>query len=810
MTDPKPSHPEIQGPKRFRPRLSAAWLVPLLALALSLSVAWRSYRDRGPIIEIVFESASGISPGETQLRFRNIVVGTVEGVDFTPDLSEVVAEVRLDRQIAPFVDDSAQFWLVSAQVGPRGVTGLSTVLSGAYIEGQWDADTGPRQSRYVALDRPPLTAMDEPGIHLRIRAQDGGSLAVGAPILFKQIPVGTIEAVDLTDAGDVVLSAFVEAPHDQRLTTGTRFWNVSGFSVELGSGGAELRVDSLAALVQGGIAFETVVSGGQPAVENQTFSLYPSESAARSGVLSAADAGMPVTVSAAFDGSVEGLQAGADVRLHGIPVGEVTALQARVENGPEGPRVQLETTLAILPGRLGIGEDGDPAAATLDLLEAGVERGLRAQLSRTGLISSTLFVDLVEVSDAPPGNFERDAEPHPRLPTVAPEQADLMGSAEGLMERISTLPVEEIMQSVLAVLANVNALIASDEVQSVPNDVGAMVDDLRALIGSDEVQQVPTEVTAILQSVRRVIDEVAAEQVAASLAAALEEVRTATAKVGTAAEGLPAVVAEVEGLAGEVRALPLEEMVTAATEVLAGVDAFVRSDEMATIPADVDAALGDLQLILQDLREGGAAENATATLASIRRVADEVAASELTRRLDTLIDEVEVAAGQVSTASEDLPRLLDSLTELSEKANALPLDELVASGTRTLDNASLFLGNDDVEGVPPRLSAALLEFQLLLQELREGGAVANVNATLASADEAAEAITAAAARLPALVDQLSAAAARADATLGSVGPGSPLNRDTAALLNELRAAARSVDSLATALERRPNSVLFGR
>jgi paraquat-inducible protein B len=810
MTDPTPSHPEVQGPKRLRPRLSAAWLVPLLALALSLSVAWRSLRERGPLIEILFDNATGIVPQETQLRFRDVVVGVVESTEFTPGLDQVSVAVRLDHDIAPYVDDKAQFWLVSARVGPQGVSGLSTVLSGAYIEGEWDSVAGPRRDVYTALDRPPITSLDEPGLHVRIRAPDGGSLAEGAPLLFKQIPVGTIEAVDLTDAGDVILSAFVEAPHDQRLTTGTRFWNVSGFSIELGAGGAELRVDSLAALVQGGVAFDTVVSGGEPAEENQMYQLYATEQAARSGVLSVAESGTPITVSAVFDGSVEGLQIGADVQLRGIPVGEVTEMHARVIDDGDGPRVSLETTLALLPSRLGISDEDDPVEATLELLEAAVARGVRAQLSRAGLINPNLFVDLVEVPDAAPASFDPDAEPYPSLPTVPTEESGLVSSAEGIMQRVSALPVEDIMQSVLAVLANVNALIASEEIQSVPADIAGAVDDLRALIGGEELQQAPAEVAAILQSVRRVVDEVAAEQLATSLAGAIEDARAAMGSVETAAAGLPEVVAEIEGLAGEVRALPLDDMVTTATRMLAGIDAYVRSEEMAALPAELDAAVGDMRQILQDLRDGDATGNVTATLASMRRIADELAASEITRRLDELVAEVETATGNVNTATEDLPELLDSLTALSEKAEALPLDELVASGTRALDNASVFLGNDEVEGVPPRLSAALLEFQLLLEELREGGAVTNVNATLASAEEAAAAITAAAAQLPALVDQLNAAAAQADATLLSLGPGSTINRDTALLLDELRAAARSVQSLATALERRPNSVLFGR
>jgi paraquat-inducible protein B len=472
--------------------------------------------------------------------------------------------------------------------------------------------------------------------------------------------------------------------------------------------------------------------------------------------------------------------------------------------------VELEATLELVPERLGITDSDDPEAATLDLLAAGVRRGMRAKLAREGLLRPSLFVDIVEDPEADPGEFDRDADPFPVVPTVPPESSDLLGSAEGVMQRVAALPIEDIMQSVLTVLANVNALIASEKVQSIPADVGQAVDDLRALIGSEELQQAPAELTAILRSVRAVIDEVTTEQLVTSLAAAVEDARGAIQNVGAATEGLPDLLDQIEGLTGEVRTLPLDQMVETATDMVASVDALVQSEAVAGLPAEVEGAIGDVRLILQDLRTGGAITNVSATLASLRQITDEVAAAEITAKLDGLIADVRLASGNLSTASEDLPQLLDSLTTLSDEAATLPLDELVASAAGVMDSASAFLGSEGVEGVAPQLSAALQEFQLLLAELREGGAAQNVNATLASADKAAQAVADASAELPALVEQLDRAASTATATLTSVGPGSQLNRDTTQLINELRSAARSVDSLASALERRPNSVLFGR
>ncbi len=171
---------------------------------------------------------------------------------------------------------------------------------------------------------------------------------------------------------------------------------------------------------------------------------------------------------------------------------------------------------------------------------------------------------------------------------------------------------------------------------------------------------------------------------------------------------------------------------------------------------------------------------------------------------------MQIAAGNVGTASADLPELMDNLNALSARVEALPLDQLVTSATEVVQTADRLLASEGMAEVPPNLAAALDELRALLADLREGGAVNNLNATLASADSAASAVENAANELPALVANLNRVAAEAERALASVSPGSDINRDTQRLLQEVRDAARSINALALALERRPNSVLFGR
>lgn len=124
--------------------------------------------------------------------------------------------------------------------------------------------------------------------------------------------------------------------------------------------------------------------------------------------------------------------------------------------------------------------------------------------------------------------------------------------------------------------------------------------------------------------------------------------------------------------------------------------------------------------------------------------------------------------------------------------------------------AETLLRDDGLQALPEQLGAALDEIRAALGELRDGGAVENLNATFSSAQEAAAAIQDAAGRLPEITRRLDTVMVQANKTLAGLEPNSELNRAARGALTEVERAARAVESLARALERRPNSLILGR
>ena len=125
--------PEPRIVRSRRPRLSLVWLVPLLALAIGASLVVRSVLQTGPRIEIEFHTAEGLEAGKTEVRYKEVVIGRVQAVTLRDDRQHVIAEVQLDRAAAGVAVDDTSFWVVRPRVGVGGVSGIGTLLSGAYI-----------------------------------------------------------------------------------------------------------------------------------------------------------------------------------------------------------------------------------------------------------------------------------------------------------------------------------------------------------------------------------------------------------------------------------------------------------------------------------------------------------------------------------------------------------------------------------------------------------------------------------------------------------------------------------------------------
>lgn len=756
--------------------VNVIWLVPILALVVTLAVAWNSYANRGALIEVEFADATGITPGETTLRFREITVGQVESVKFTSDLSRVSVELRVDPDVAKYIDNEATFWIVRPQVTAQGVTRLDTVLTGAFIEGYWDAEVSGKQTKFTGLERPPLVRSDAEGSWIVLQMDSADGLSEGAPVLYRGVQVGRMDNIRLSENEDRVLAnAFIEAPHDERLSSATVFWDTSGFSLSLGTRGVSFNVNSLSSLLQGGVAFDTLVSGGKPVETGQVFTVQPDEETARSNLF-VEDETKQLHLNVLVDNSVGGLAKGSDVEFLGLKVGTVTDLAVYVEKEPEPVTLQ-QVTIAISPSRLGLASDAT-AEDALAFLQDSVRSGLRARVASTGFFGSALMIELVNVPTAPEAEIDMDAKPYPIIPAVEGDISDFTETAEGFMSRVGELPIEEVLKSATDMMNSITALTSSQDTRALPESLRKTV---------DEAQTTLTDIREMVQELR---DSGATENAGTALASASEIAE----KLNKAADRLPTILESLEKASGSVQDVDFASIGAQLDATLQDLRDVIGTPEAEALPAKISS--------LVDTLDSAATQ--------IDTLATEIQQSGAGANMGKMIDEATAAFESVQVAAEDVPAMVDDIEEVAASVKEI---DFAAIGTQVegiVADLRAMLGSEDAEALPRNLSDTLEAAAGLLNDLREGNAAGSLNNALDSASVAADEIAEAVQDLPDLITRLQATAARADAVLAAYGNRSAFNSEAINMLRELRRATESFGSLARMIERNPRAFILGR
>ena len=221
--DVEAATPSVERPKK-RQRFSAYWLVPFVALLLGATLAYNTYKQQGPLITIQFNSAEGLIAGKTPIRYRNVNIGVVEKIALNDDLDTVMVEARMSVDSRRFLNNHARFWVVKPRVGTSGVSGLGTLLSGAFIQVNSLVGTA-YEDDFVGLEKPPLTEEGAPGVRINLQAEQAGYVSIGSPVYYRQVKVGRIEAQRFLPGYQIVeFTIFVEAPHHKIIRNITKFW----------------------------------------------------------------------------------------------------------------------------------------------------------------------------------------------------------------------------------------------------------------------------------------------------------------------------------------------------------------------------------------------------------------------------------------------------------------------------------------------------------------------------------------------------------------------------------------------------------
>ncbi|GBQ23240.1 paraquat-inducible protein B [Acetobacter estunensis NRIC 0472] len=444
-------------------RFSIIWIIPILSVLIAVFLLWRSLYDRGPEILISFDTADGLTSGQTQVKNKAVTLGTVDSITLSKDKHHVDVRVQMTASASGLLTDKSRFWVVRPRINGASVTGLETLLSGAYIAFDPGPPGGQRTTVFTGLESPPGIQSDQPGRTYTLVAPAIGSIGPGAPVFFRDVDVGEVLGYTLPPGGvgPVLIQFFVREPYDHYLRTNTRFWNVSGVKVGFGAGGLKVQMQSIQALFSGGVAFSlnrsaNSVEEAEEAPANTIFQLYDDKDTAD-------DAGyherLPVVTY--LSSSVAGLTSGSSVTMFGIQIGSVTDVKLQLDQKTGHARVRV--AMDVQPERIlppsQIRHDG-----MLQTMQALVDNGMRASASSLSMLTGETNISFDFVKKATPAKtwMEGDALV---IPSQAGGMSGIMQSLSTVSDKLAAMPFEQIGDNANNLLAHADQRVNSPEVK---------------------------------------------------------------------------------------------------------------------------------------------------------------------------------------------------------------------------------------------------------------------------------------------------------------------------------------------------------
>ncbi|MBK5144759.1 intermembrane transport protein PqiB [Budviciaceae bacterium BWR-B9] len=505
------SHQDVAKVEKIK-RWSPVWIIPIVTVLIGAWILFYHFSTQGPVVTLITTNAEGIEAGKTAIKSRNVGIGMVESVTLSDDLKQVVVTARLNDGMVKLLNKGTVFWVVKPQIGREGVSGLNTLLSGAYIELLPGHDKQ-EQDKFTLEENAPLASADTKGLRVSLESKQPSRLNAGDPVLFRGFRVGTVESSEFDPKERVMrYSLFIMDAYRGLVTSNVRFWQDSGIAFDMSSQGVRVEMASLDTLVAGGISFD-LPNGwaqGDPVKDNEEFELYSDQKSIQESLYTRHEDFLLY-----FEDSIRGLQPGAPVEFRGIRVGTVSEVPFYMpELKMTNNNYYVPVLIRIEPDRIQnrFGKDFDMKAHLLASVDAN---GLRASLKSGNLLTGALFVDLDFHKDAKPWKGPKEVYGHPLIPTMPGGLAEIQKRLMTVLDKVNNMPVEPMLAEMTntlketrSMMNNLNAILSSKEANNLPKDMQKTLTELnRSLKGLQPGSTAYSTMVADMQRLDQVMRE---------------------------------------------------------------------------------------------------------------------------------------------------------------------------------------------------------------------------------------------------------------------------------------------------------------
>ena len=606
----------------------------------------KTLSEQGPRATISFKTAEGIEVGKTKIKYKNVDIGVVEKIKFSDDFSNIILTVDFMEGSEKFLRRSTRFWVVKPQLSLRGATGLSTIISGAYIE--IEPGTGAPKLHFIGLEKQPVVKSDEQGKKITLVTQKLGSVDTGSPIYYQGLLAGEVLGYELgNDRKSTYVHTFIKDPFDQLIRGNTNFWNVSGINVSMGADGFKVQTESIQSMMFGGIAFETPETLEQATtdIDKLVFTLHESYESIKKHAYT-----KKIKFIMFFDSSIRGLNLGAPVEFKGIKVG--TVLDVRLEFDSGSTSFRIPVLIEIEPQRI-IERGNQEMDQSHQALQRLVKRGLRARLQTGSLLTSQLFVEL-DMHPGSPINLSGSDTPYPELPTLPTSNfGAITQSAEDLLAKLNAVDIKEVTSVLIDTIKTANKTM---------HNADKAIESANTLIGTPGIPEAIENVRITLKNFKNITQKVDDSNLIASATKTFSSV---------------------------------DKTINSADKAINNANTLISAPGIPEAIEDIRIALKNFKNITQKVNDTNLIASASKTLSNVGEIITKSnqTLSNANKAIDSMISTADnanklITSPGITESIEDIRVSLKNFKSIMLKVDNSKIQEAIAAGHLALENLS--------------------------------------------------------------------------------------------------------------------------
>ena len=224
-------------------------------------------------ITIVFDDVEGLQENFSQLTYKGVNVGKVTKVKLN-EKQQVEVKALIYDDFSSFTKEGTVYYLKKPRISLQEIANAGSTVMAVNI-GVIKSTSSNIQTKFDGLEDQPSVDKSHFGMVFKVEDSTASSVNVDAPVYYKNVQIGKISKIDLSNDGSkVVIDCLIFDKYTKFVRKNSEFYDISGFEMKFSIfSGSKVESNTFTSLLKGGLVVVTPYEYEEIASSNDKFTL---------------------------------------------------------------------------------------------------------------------------------------------------------------------------------------------------------------------------------------------------------------------------------------------------------------------------------------------------------------------------------------------------------------------------------------------------------------------------------------------------------------------------------------------------------